>query len=203
MMSFGVGLLGCAWLAVTVFFRVYRIWLPYYILGSVGIAFWVILAGRELLALDRLLAVQVAYCVDVLASWVGVPTRTFDRAPGVLMVLVISQDVGWTMLQVGVESSGLLEIGVLTGLLSVYPGWSVQRRFTLIIIGVTLTMVANVLRVLVIVAMLHLLGKEALLLAHTFVGKVIFFVFMVSIYWFLITRPTIQTVGATLRRSTV
>jgi exosortase family protein XrtG len=123
---------------------------------------------------------------------VGIPTRIFEGAPGVLLVLVIFQDVGWTVLQVGIESSGLLEISVLVSLLLFYPGWSISRRMKMITLGGLAMWCANIIRMLVIVVMLNQFGKEALVLAHMYIGKAVFFVLVIAIFWTLITRTTLR-----------
>ena len=122
----------------------------------------------------------------------GIPTRIFEGAPGVLLVLVIFQDIGWTVLQVGIESSGLLEISVLVSLLFFYPGWSLTRRAFLIGIGSIAMWCANIIRMLVIVVMLNQFGKEALVLAHMYIGKAVFFVLVIAIFWLIITRTTLK-----------
>jgi exosortase family protein XrtG len=185
-------LLFVVWLAAVIFLRRARIWLPYYVLGAVGFAYWLILVISNLLGIEPFLAHSVAWMVHVTSNLLGIPTRIFEGAPGVLLVLVIYQDIGWTVLQVGIESSGLLEISVLMSLLLFYPGWSLPRRLWLIAIGGIAMWTANILRMLVIVVMLNQFGKEALVLAHMYVGKAVFFVLVILIFWFIITRPTLK-----------
>jgi len=180
------------WLGVVIFLRFSRSWLPFYVLGAVGCAYWLILVFSHLLGLEPLLAHSVAWMVHTVANLVRVPTRIFEGAPGVLLVLVIFQDIGWTVLQVGIESSGLLEISVLISLLLFYPGWAISRRAGLIAIGGLAMWCANIIRMLVIVIMLNQFGKEALVLAHMYIGKAVFFILVVIIFWFLITRTTLN-----------
>ncbi|MDQ7029382.1 MAG: archaeosortase/exosortase family protein [Ardenticatenia bacterium] len=150
------------------------------------------LVARDVLGLEPFLAHSAAQAVHMAANAVGVPTRIFANAPGILLVLVVVQPVGWTVLQIGVESSGLLEMGVLVSLLSFYPGWSLRRRLASILVGLAATWTANVVRLLIIVIALHMYGKQALTLSHTFIGKIVFFVLTVGIYWHLITRATVD-----------
>ncbi len=119
-------------------------------------------------------------------------------------MLVVVQREGWTALQIGVESSALLEISVLVGLLSFYPGWSIPNRLWRMLMGIALTWLANLVRMLIIVLMLHFLGKEVLIIAHTFLGKLVFFVMTIAIYWYLITVPSLKLIHKnTLHRSTL
>ncbi len=186
-------ILSFIWLVSVLFFRLNRIWLPYYIIGSVGLAFLAIYIGRNT-PIEPALQTAVAQGVHFVAQIFNIPTETFDSSPGSLLVLVISQDIGWTMLQVTVESSGLLESGVIFGMLMFYPAWSVRKRMVYVILALLLTYVANIIRLLVIVAALHLLGKDSLLVSHTIIGRAVFFAGVILIYWYLLTRPTLGSV---------
>ena len=188
-----VSLLIAVWLLVVAFFRLNRIWLPYYIIGSVGLAFVIIFVGRAT-GLEHALQVLVAAGVHSVSLALGLPTEIFQSSPGAILVLVVSQDIGWTMLQVTVESSGLLETGVIAGMLLFYPGWSGRKRIWFTIAAIALTYFSNVIRLMVIVATLHYMGKSSLLISHTIVGRAVFFALVVAIYWFLMTRPTLRTV---------
>ena len=182
------------WVGSLLFFRRYRIWLFYYLVGVVGAAYLLVWLSH-MLDLETQIAYTTGYSVHWLSNFLGVPTRIFERAPDVLLVLVVVQKIngtlGWTMLKIGVESSGLLELCVLFSLILFYPGWSWKRRLTSIGLGAVISWSANVVRLLLIVNLLHFFGKDALVLAHTYVGKIFFFAATVLLYWFLITRPVL------------
>jgi exosortase family protein XrtG len=188
-----VGVLIALWMLVVAFFRLNRIWLPYYILGSVGLAFIIIFLGRAT-GLEAALQTTVAAGVHASSIALGLPTEIFQSAPGSILVFVISQDIGWTMLQVTIESSGLLETGVIAGMLLFYPGWGGRKRIWFTILAIVLTYFANVIRLMVIVATLHYMGKSSLLISYTIIGRAVFFALVIAIYWFLMTRPTLRTV---------
>jgi exosortase family protein XrtG len=193
-----LSLLTLIWLVAVYFFRHYRIWLPYYVVGSVGLAFLLIAISRDVLPIELFLKAYTGYSVDFFAHWVGVETRTFVDAPGVILVLVIPQEEGWTLVEIGVGCSGLLEEAVLVGLLGFYPSWSLRRRVSLISVGIALTFIGNLARVLFIVMTLHQLGKSSLFLAHSLFGRVLFFVVVIAIYWVVLTAPTMQQIRARL-----
>ncbi|MBC7222668.1 MAG: archaeosortase/exosortase family protein [Anaerolineae bacterium] len=180
------------WLALVLVLRRNRIWLFYYLVAAVGFCFGLVVLLRNLLPGEAALAMATAYGTHYLAGLLDIPTRVFRSAPGLLLVLVIAQRSGWTALQVGLESSGLLEMSVLTGLLAFYPGIPLPRRVASLAVGLVATYVANVLRVLIIVAVLHFQGKDSLLFAHTFLGRAFFFAVTVAIYWYLMTRSSLQ-----------
>ncbi|HNB50954.1 MAG TPA: hypothetical protein PK530_03380 [Anaerolineales bacterium] len=190
-MSWGLGFLFVVWVGGVIFLRYYRVWLFYYLLGTVGCAYWLALGVRNVWGIEPLLAQSVAQAVHLLAGLINVPTVTFSGAPGVLLVMVVAQEVGWTVLQVGVESSGLLEMSTLLSLVVFYPGFSLRQKAFTLFVGLLATWFANVVRLFLIVTILNHFGKESLILAHTYLGKLVFFAFTILIYWLLITSQTL------------
>jgi exosortase family protein XrtG len=180
------------WLALLAFFRSGRIWLPYYLVGSVGFAVGVVLLGQGPIPLEQTLATATAQGASVVANWIGIPTRVFAAAADSVLVLVIRQPIGWTMVTVGIECSGLLEGATIAGLTLFYPLWGAARRAWMVSMALTATAVANIARVVVIIATLHWGGKDALFLAHSLVGRGIFFALVLIIFWLALTTPTIQ-----------
>ena len=183
-----------AWLLLLIFFRSHRNWLPFYVVGSVGLAFVIIGVARSLIPLEVVLKILTAQSVHQIANLAHVETRVFPGVPGALMVLVVPQNQGWTVLNIGIESSGLLEIAALTGMVGFYPGWSLRRRLGAVALGITATCTANVVRVSFIAASLHWGGKDLLFISHTLLGRAIFFVMVVAIFWFVLSLPTLRTI---------
>ena len=192
-----------AWALVVFFFRANRVWLPYYLLGSVGLAVIVIFLGRAT-PVQGFMETGVALATFGVANAVGIPARIFENDANSLMIFVIGQlvgsDHGWTMVRVTIECSSLLETGVISGMVGFYPGWTVKRRISLVVLGALATYLANIVRMTVIIGTLHLFGKDSLFIAHTIVGRAIFFVLVIAIFWYIITLPTMRTVFNKLQR---
>ncbi len=181
------------WLGLVYFFHRHRIWLLFYLVGSVGLAFILIFAGRELMV-ERGLEVVVANAVHWVCNWAGIPTKLFQAAPGALLIMVIGQDIGWTIVQITIECSGLLETAAMLGMVLMYPGWRLRKRLLLAVAGAVAIFIANIIRLFIIVEVLHYVGKDSIFIAHTIAGRAIFFVIVVLIYWYVITRPTLKDV---------
>ena len=199
------GFLLLLWGGAVWFLRYYRVWLLYYLVGVVGLAYALVWMARGVFDVEPSLAYSTAWTVHTITNFLDIPTRIFERAPDVLLVLVVVQRVGetlgWTMLKIGVESSGLLELCVLVSLVWFYPGWSLSRRVGSILFGMVASWVANVLRLLLIVVLLHSFGKNALVLAHTYAGKIFFFFLTIGLYWVLVTLPVLRDLHATQQRA--
>jgi len=50
-----------------------------------------------------------------------------------------------------------------------------------------------------IVTTVSKLGKDSLFMAHTILGRLVFFIATVLTYWFVLTRPTLRDVHHKLR----
>ncbi|MCL5958151.1 MAG: archaeosortase/exosortase family protein [Chloroflexi bacterium] len=188
------------WIAVLTFFRVYRVWLPFYILGVVGLAAVIIYLGRSIIPLELWLKTYTGLNVYYIANAIGVPTELFEGVPGALLVLVISQQIGWTVVHIDIECSGLLETAALVGLLAFYPGWPIGKKAVLVMIGLAATYLANIIRILTIVAILHWGGKDTLFMTHTIIARGLFFGIVIFVYWYIFTQQTIRTIRENLRR---
>jgi exosortase family protein XrtG len=192
---------GILWLPGVIFLKRFRIWILYYLLGTVGLAYILVSLFTQVLKFDLVLAHSVALAVHNTLNFLAIPTQIFQNAPGVLLVLVITQKVGWTVLQIGVESSGLLEICVLVSLVTFYPLWSWRKKIVLALTGAAFTWLANVARMMMIALLLHFLGKGVLVLAHTFIGKAFFFIITIAIYWFLVTSSSLTGIREKIKRA--
>ena len=76
------------WVLLVFFFRVNRIWLPYYLIASVGLAFIIIFVGRAT-AIQGLMETGVAYTTFRVSNLIGVQAEVFRSAPGSLMIFVV------------------------------------------------------------------------------------------------------------------
>lgn len=197
LLAFGIAFV--LWAALVVFLYHYRIWLPFYVVGSVGLAFLLIVAGTRLTQVERWLEMAVAYSAHGVSRAAGIPTRVFEAAPGNILVWVIVQDPGWTVVRVDLECSGMLEMSVLSGLLAFYPAWTLGKRAWLMLAGWMATWAANVVRIVVIILILHVLGKRSIYIAHTIVGRIVFSVLAVALYWVVFTRGTVHVLSQRLK----
>ncbi|MGE3077198.1 MAG: archaeosortase/exosortase family protein [Dehalococcoidia bacterium] len=196
-----------AWLAPTAiawgfgvrFFWKAGAWLPYFVLGSAGAAFLLIVGMREVVPGEDLLRAATAFMVDKTAWVLGVHTTVTDASSGDLLVVGVPHHNEWTLLTIGIECSGLLELATLFGLVAFFPALRPGKRLGVLGAALALTFLANVVRMLVIVLALAYGGQAMLDIAHVVLGRLVFFVLAIGIYWFAITRPTLKAVSTRLK----
>lgn len=198
--SLGLVLFLVVWVAVVAFLRYARVWLFYFIAGAVGFTLTVVYLVRGT-AIEYGLESLTALHVHHLANFVGIPTRIFASAKEILLVMIISQDVGWTSMTIDIECSGLLELTVFTGLLFFFPKMPIWRKLVVGALGIIATYIFNLLRVMAIASVLHWGGKDSIFIAHTIVGRGFFFFCIVAVYWFAFTHGSLKLVSAGMKEA--
>ncbi len=115
--------------------------------------------------------------------------------------LVVPDPSGWSVLQIGIECSALIEACVFTGLILFYPRLPPRERMGRLLGGLTGTLAINLVRILTIVGLVAWIGKPAVPWAHAIVGRLVFFVGIVALYWRMLTLPTLRIVRRDLEVS--
>lgn len=195
-MSESVGLAAgvITWAVVVWFFRRAGAWVPYYVVGAAGAAVLLVILGRTVLPLELGMRSLTAGGTTALTRVLGISSNVAGIDPGTILVRGSRLPVQRTALTVGLESSGLLEAAALVGLVAFLPVDRWPRRVRRVALTLAATIAANILRVSVIVMVLALAGQSWLDFAHLFVARVLFFIATVAIFWYAITRPTIEAV---------
>lgn len=200
----GVALLlagAAVWAVLVRFFWKAGAWLPYFVTGAAGCAFLLVVLLREFLPGETLLRAATAGSVNSVAWALGVHTHVTAADPGDLLVVGVPHHNEWTILSIGIECSGLLEIATLFGLVLFFPALPLPKRLFVLAVAMGLTFAANIVRMLVIVVAVAYGGQSTLEIAHVVLGRAVFFVLAIGIYWFAITRPTLNAVGSRLREA--
>ena len=83
-------------------------------------------------------------------------------------------------------------------LLIFYRVYTVYERFCVGILGVIAMILANALRITVICLIIYFGGIDMYYIAHTFVGRFVFYGLSVMLYFYVFTKPQIikQKVGS-------
>lgn len=76
-------------------------------------------------------------------------------------------------------------------LLVFFRVYSVPERVIVGIMGVWYIMLANALRIIIICEMIHFIGIDVYYMAHTIVGRLVFYALSVLLYFYVFTKPQI------------
>lgn len=165
-----------------------RWWLSFFLTGSISVLLF-ILSFSILTGFDTYIMAIEAQNVAYLATILGIPSSFIPPN-----AFIFPDTTGWSIFGIGFECSSIIEISVLIGILLLYPGYPTKRKLKYVAIGGAATYAANLVRMLSIVYIVNIFGESTIYFAHAIIGKLIFFAFVIIIYWYLLTKPTLGIV---------
>lgn len=137
-----------------------------------------------------ILSQPLARCVAALAGVVGNLTGTFT-AYFKYGIIFVSTGIGSVTMQIDFECSGIIEIMAFLCLLIFFKVYSPVERIMVGLIGFAYIMLCNALRIIIICLSVHWGGMSAYYIAHTFIGRMVFYFFSVVLYFYVFTKPQI------------
>lgn len=185
----GVLALLSLYIAGVIFFKKYRAWLAYYLLGAFGLTL-ILVFGAQAIGLAGELESLVTWSTAVLASWIGIGSKWLGQSQFMVM-----DRSGWVVLETNIECSALIESSILAGLIFFYPAFDWRQKLRYFGIGMVVTIAANTLRMLIIAGITATLGRGSVFWGHAVVGRLFFFAVIIALYWFILTRPTVHEIA--------
>lgn len=163
----------------------------HYIVGSAG-AFILMLVFLEPV-LTQPLSRIVALLASIPGKIAGIYSAHYKYG-----VIFVESSVGAISLKIDFECSGIIEILAYIALLIFYRVYTVYERIYVGVLGVIAMVLANALRIMIICLMIYFGGIDMYYIAHTFVGRLVFYVLSVILYFYVFTKPQIikQKVGS-------
>ncbi len=161
-----------------------------FLVGSAGL-FVLLFIFIEPLVVDRL--AQIVALIASLPGKIGDIYSAYYKYG----TIFISSDVGSISLKIDFECSGVIEIMAFISLLAFFRVYTRTERIIVGVLGTIGIVLANALRIVVICMMIHFGGIDTYYLAHTFVGRIVFYGLSVLLYFYVFTKPQIvkQKVG--------
>ena len=166
------------------------------VLRKAGLKFWRYLLGSCGIFLILLILVR-PWIVLPLARLIAAIAGIFGKVTGFYQayyrygVIFIESLNGAITVNIDLECSGFIEISAFISLLSFYGIYNIPERIYIGVVGTLYTMLTNALRIAVICTMIHFLGTDYYYVAHTIVGRIVFYVLQVILYFFIFTRPQV------------
>ncbi len=186
---------GLAGLAVWLFFL--------RVLNKSKLNFWHFLVGSAGAFILMLLFLQPVFTqplARIVALLAGLPGKIGDiySAHYKYGVIFIESAAGAISLKIDFECSGIIEILAYLSLLIFYRVYTVYERVYVGVLGVVAIVLANALRITVISLMIYFGGVDMYHVAHTFIGRFVFYGLSVILYFYVFTKPQIikQKVGS-------
>lgn len=164
------------------------------VLRKAGLKFWRYLLGSCGIFLILLILVR-PWLVLPLARLIAAIAGIFGKVTGFYQayyrygVIFIESLNGAITVNIDLECSGFIEISAFISLLSFYGIYNIPERIYVGVVGTLYTMLTNAFRIAVICTMIHFMGTDYYYVAHTIVGRIVFYVLQVILYFFVFTRP--------------
>lgn len=100
-------------------------------------------------------------------------------------------------LYIDYECSGVIEMMAFLSLLTFFEVYEIWQRILIGVIGCLAIFASNIIRIFVICSIIYVWGNDAYYIAHTVIGRLVFYILAVLLYYFVFTKSQIvkQKVG--------
>ncbi len=132
----------------------------------------------------------LAQVVAAVSGVFGSVTRTFE-AFFRYGVLFVDSAAGSITLKVDFECSGIVEIMAFLSLLSFFQVYNRSERVLVGLAGTLFILLANAIRITVICELIHFMGPGVYYVAHSLVGRLVFYALTVWLYFYVFTKPQV------------
>ena len=163
----------------------------YFTLGSAGLFTAAIITLQPLLLMPMQNA--IAAVSGLLGELTGTYSSYFEKG-----LLFISHGATNLSLYIDFECSGIIETFAFLALLWFFPAYQYYEKIAVSIIGIISIFMANVLRIFIICQMIYWGGENMYFLAHSIVGRLVFYACTIALYFYAFTKAQVvrQKVGA-------
>jgi len=183
------------WLTLVLVFRKHRQWLLYYLVAAFGCTLQLVFLA-EYFGIDQLLVNVASFHVNLISKGIfHIPMELLSNG----RFQMILSNGGSSILKLGIECSAILESSIIFSLIVFYPLFDWKQKILRAVFGLVVTYVINILRLMIIVLMAYKFGPDYIFLAHAGVARFFFFLAELMLYWYLITKPTVKSVGDAIR----
>jgi len=158
----------------------------FFLLGSVGFF------ALSFVYLYPVATATLARFVCDLTGVVGRVTGVFTSYSSYGVLFIDNIKEGPISLYIDFECAGLVEMLVFSSLLLFFPAYRWFEKIWVEIVAMTIILAANVLRLSIIAIMIHFGGNDVYYLAHTIVGRLVFYVITIMLYFYVFTRRQIK-----------
>lgn len=178
-------LLGGAWLYVLSVLKRIGWSAAYVVLGVVG-TFFIIISLANNNVISFLMRLNTSG-----AGVVGMLTGFYTVAPTLGIIHIVSGQSAINLF-ITYECSALIELAAYIALVLFFPFFkNLQQRLKLLGFGVIYLLLANMLRLTVTALIIHFLGLPSLIWAHVIVGRLIFYVLTIILYFYVFIRSQV------------
>lgn len=143
--------------------------------------------------------VAIQPLTNLVCSAAGVAGRTtgFYESYSEYSMLFVQHGSEAISLCIDYECSGIIEMMAYVSMLAFFRVYDWMQRIILSVLGCMMIFFANIIRLFVIGTTIYYFGNDAYYIAHTIVGRIIFYALSVILYYYIFTKSQIvkQKIG--------
>lgn len=134
--------------------------------------------------------------VALVAGSIGNVTGTFESYYQYAMLFVRHAEESVSV-YVNFECSGIIESFAFVSMLLFFEVYDLYERIIISAVGVLFIFVSNVLRIVVICLLIRAFGNDVYYLAHSIIGRFLFYILSIGLYFYVFTKSQIvrQRIG--------
>lgn len=163
-----------------------------FIVGSVGLFIFM------MIFLEPLLMGPLVNLVTSATGIVGDITGLFESYHDYSLMFVTCKATNEALsLYIDYECSGIIEMMAFVSLLAFFEVYDIWQRIIVGVIGCIAIFFSNVIRITVICTIIRFWGNSAYYFAHTIIGRIVFYMLAVVLYYYVFTHAQIirQKIG--------
>lgn len=174
-----------AWVYVLTVFKRKKLEFYYFLFGSIGTFLFSFMLLRD--AMTQVLTRTTCYLTGLLGNALGI-----FKAYTTHSILFVENADGPISLYVDFECGGVIEILVFVSLILFFAVYNVKEKILVSLAGFVWIMAANIIRLFSICVIINRFGNESYYMAHTIVGRMIFYTLSIILYFYVFTRAQIR-----------
>jgi exosortase family protein XrtG len=145
-------------------------------------------------ALTEILKQIVTSVVGIIGKATGICEAYYEYS---ILFIPKQSALSSLSLYIDYECSGVIEMMAFVSLLAFFQVYDIGQRVIVSIIGCVSIFFFNVIRIVVICAIIYQYGSDSYYIAHTVIGRIVFYVLSILLYYYVFTKRQItkQKVG--------
>lgn len=173
------------WIYILTVFKRRKLEFFYFLLGSIGTFLFAFALLRNVLT--NILTTLTCFLTGLLGNALGI-----FKAYTTHSILFVENAEGPISLYVDFECGGVIEILVFLSLIWFFAVYNVKQKLGISLIGIVWIITANIIRLFSICLIINKFGNESYYMAHTIVGRLIFYALSIILYFYVFTRAQIR-----------
>ena len=173
------------WIYILTVFKRKKLEFFYFLIGSIGTFLFAFALLRNVLT--NILTTLTCFLTGLLGNALGIFKAYTSHS-----ILFVENADGPISLYVDFECGGVIEILVFLSLIWFFAVYNVKQKLGISLIGIVWIIAANIIRLFSICLIINKFGNESYYVAHTIVGRLIFYALSIILYFYVFTRAQIR-----------